>query len=39
MSTTVAAPSIARSAAMPRSPAQLALRRFIHRPSPSPALW
>jgi len=32
MSTTVAAPAIARSAAMPRSPMQLAVRRFINRP-------
>ena len=32
MSTTVAAPAIARTAAMPRSPMQLAVRRFLHRP-------
>jgi len=32
MSTTVASAAIGHSAAMPRSPAQLALRRFIHRP-------
>jgi peptide/nickel transport system permease protein len=32
MSTTVAAPAIARSAAMPRSPMQLAVRHFIQRP-------
>jgi peptide/nickel transport system permease protein len=32
MSTTIAAPAVARTAAMPQSPAQLALRRFLHRP-------
>jgi peptide/nickel transport system permease protein len=32
MSTAVAAPALHRSAVVPRSPAQLALRRFIHRP-------
>jgi peptide/nickel transport system permease protein len=32
MSTAIAAPALARSAAMPRSPAQLALSRFLHRP-------
>ena len=30
--TTVAAPAIVHAAAMPRSPAQLAVRRFLHRP-------
>ena len=30
--TTIAAPSIVHTAAMPRSPAQLAVRRFLHRP-------
>jgi peptide/nickel transport system permease protein len=32
MSTTIAAPAVARTPAMPQSPAQLALRRFLHRP-------
>ena len=32
MSTTIAAPAIARTVAMPRSPMQLAVRRFLHRP-------
>ena len=32
MSTTIATPALAPTAAMPRSPAQLALRRFLHRP-------
>src|SRR3954453_5229812 len=32
MSTTVVAPAVVHTAAMPRSPTQLALRRFIHRP-------
>ncbi len=32
MSTTAVAPAIARTAAMPRSPTQLAVRRFLHRP-------
>ena len=30
--TTVAVPAVGRPAAMPRSPAQLAVRRFLHRP-------
>ena len=32
MSTTIAAPTVVRIAAMSRSPAQLAVRRFLHRP-------
>src|SRR5271169_6611875 len=32
MSTAIVARTIARSAAMPRSPMQLAVRRFLHRP-------
>jgi peptide/nickel transport system permease protein len=32
VSTTTIAPAVARSAVMPRSPTQLALRRFVHRP-------
>ena len=32
MSTTVVAPAIVRPAVLPLSPAQLALRRFVHRP-------
>jgi peptide/nickel transport system permease protein len=32
MSTTIATPALARTAAMPRSPTQLALQRFLHRP-------